>query len=111
MPEIRSELRTDKPGVLTIYIDNRSALNALTTQMQIDLIEALRTEWIGIADEVATFVQKHLPTHLLSEYRHANELALLPLFNKLAETLIARGLLTPPENQLGAEGCWMIVKQ
>ena len=42
MPEIRSELRADKPGVLTIYIDNRPALNALTTQMQIDLIEALQ---------------------------------------------------------------------
>lgn len=42
MPEIRSELRPDKPGVLTIFIDNQKALNALTTQMQIDLIEALR---------------------------------------------------------------------
>lgn len=42
MPEIRSEMRADKPGVLTIFIDNRKALNALTTQMQIDLIETLR---------------------------------------------------------------------
>ena len=42
MPEIRSELRADKPGVLTIYIDNRPALNALTSQMQTELIEALR---------------------------------------------------------------------
>ena len=42
MPEIRCELRADKPGVLTIYIDNRPALNALTSQMQTELIEALR---------------------------------------------------------------------
>lgn len=42
MPEIRSERRKDKPGVLTIFLDNRPALNALTTQMQIDLIDALR---------------------------------------------------------------------
>ena len=42
MPEIRTELRADKPGLLTIYIDNRKALNALTTQMQIDLIDVLK---------------------------------------------------------------------
>ena len=42
MGEIRTERRTDKPGVLTIYIDNQKSLNALTTQMQIDLIETLR---------------------------------------------------------------------
>lgn len=41
MPEIRCETRADKPGVLTIVLDNRPALNALTTQMQIDLVAAL----------------------------------------------------------------------
>ena len=42
MPEIRTERRTDKPEVLTILIDNQKALNALTTQMQIDLIRVLK---------------------------------------------------------------------
>ena len=41
MAEIRCETRPDKPGVLTIVLDNRPALNALTTQMQIDLVDAL----------------------------------------------------------------------
>ena len=42
MPEIRTERRADKPEVLTIFIDNQKALNALTTQMQIDLIRVLK---------------------------------------------------------------------
>lgn len=76
-----------------------------------DVIMSIREAWEGIADEIATFARKNLPAHLLGEYRYVNELASLPVFTKLVETLMGRGLLTLPENQLGAEGCWMVVKK
>ena len=47
----------------------------------------------------------------LGEWSFANELASLPVFDALVEALIERGLLTPPENRLGAEGCWMSVEK
>lgn len=37
-------------------------------------------------------------------------LAGLPLFTALVESLIERGLLTPPKDGLGAEGCWLAVE-
>lgn len=33
----------------------------------------------------------------------------LPIRDGVVQTLIQRGLLTPPEDGIGAEGCWMSV--
>lgn len=58
----------------------------------------------------AGFIRRTLPAHLLCEWEQANMLAGLPLFTALVESLIERGLLTPPKDGLGAEGCWLAVE-
>ena len=64
-----------------------------------------------IAEELAVLLRKILPPHLLGEYRFANLLAGVPLDDSLIETLIEKGLLTAPENGVGAEGMWMQVEK
>ncbi len=63
------------------------------------------------AKELAALIRKFLPDHLLPDYAFANMLAGIPMFDLLADDLIARGLLIPPEDGIGAEGCWMIVEK
>ena len=64
-----------------------------------------------IAEELSVLLRKILPAHLLGEYRFANILAGIPLDDSLIETLIAKGLLTAPENGVGAEGMWMQIEK
>jgi hypothetical protein len=75
------------------------------------LEEVLLPEADSVAEEMTEFLKKTLPSHLIAEYRYANALAALPIFDTLIEALIDEGLLIPPENGIGAEGCWMITKR
>jgi len=72
---------------------------------------ALQNEWFDIASEIASFIKKAIPEHLIAEYRYVNDIAALPLFTKLTEALLEYRLLKLPERELGAEGCWMTVKK
>lgn len=69
----------------------------------------LSAEAEQVAEEVATFIRKNLSTHLLEDYWLVNSLANLPVFDILMEALIEKGLMTPPENGIGAEGISMSV--
>ena len=62
-----------------------------------------------IADALSALLRQILPAHLLGEYRYANDLASIPVNDSIIETLISKGLLTAPENGVGAEGMWMRV--
>lgn len=73
--------------------------------------EVLTKEAAAIAEKLADLIRKNVPEYLYGEWSFANELASLPVFDALVEALIERGLLTPPENRLGAEGCWMSVEK
>lgn len=64
-----------------------------------------------VASEIAAFLRKALPEHLIPEYVHGNSLAAMPVLDTLIEFLIERGLLTPPENGRGAEGVWMYLEK
>lgn len=64
-----------------------------------------------LAKSLFKILKKAIPDHLLDEWHLANSLANLPVLDALIESLIERGILTPPENGLGAEGCWMAVKK
>ena len=68
-----------------------------------------RIEAEQAAREMADLIRTLLPEHLLPDYTHANTLASLPVVDEAVERLIDRGILTPPENGIGAEGCWMTV--
>lgn len=62
-----------------------------------------------VAEKVATLIKKVVPEYLLGEWRLANCLANMPVLDAVVEVLIDKGILTPPENGIGAEGCWMSV--
>lgn len=62
-----------------------------------------------IAEEISKFIKKNVPEFFLSEYRSVNALASLPVRNIADEALIEKGLITPPESRVSAEGCWMTV--
>ena len=64
-----------------------------------------------IAQALAALIKKSVPDYLLGEWRFANNLANMPILDSVVEALIERGILTPPENGIGAEGCWMYVEK
>ena len=57
------------------------------------------------SEALVTFVQVARRANVHSR----NILAALPILDALVEALIEKGLLVPPENGIGAEGCWMSV--
>lgn len=66
-------------------------------------------EALAVAEEMAALIKKNVPEYLLGEWRFANRLANMPVLDGVVEMLIERGILTPPEDGVGAEGCWMSV--
>ena len=64
-----------------------------------------------VASKVAELIKKSVPDYLIGEWRFANYLASLPILDSVVECLIEKGVLTPPEDGLGAEGCWMFVEK
>ncbi len=62
-----------------------------------------------VAAKVAELIKKSVPEYLHGEWKLANTLANMPILDAVVEVLIEKGILTPPENGIGAEGCWMSV--
>ena len=65
----------------------------------------------SIAKELADLIKDALPDYLIGEWFFANSLAGLPMVDALVEALIERGILIPPKDGIGAEGCWMEVEK
>ena len=63
----------------------------------------------AVAEKIAALIRKAVPDYLLGEWRFANQLASMPVLDSVVEVLIEKGILTPPEDGVGAEGCWMSV--
>lgn len=64
-----------------------------------------------VAEKIAELIKRALSDYLYGEWERANTLAALPILDSVVEALIEKGTLTPPENGIGAEGCWMSVKK
>lgn len=64
-----------------------------------------------IAGKIAQLIYDSVPDYLLSEWTFANTLAALPVIDSVVEILIEKGMLIPPEDGIGAEGCWMGVER
>ena len=62
-----------------------------------------------VAEKIAALIKKVVPEYLLGEWKLANRLANMPVLDAVVEFLIEKEILTPPENGIGAEGCWMSV--
>ena len=65
----------------------------------------------AVAEKIAALIKKSVPDYLLGEWGLANNLASMPILDSVVEALIEKGVLTPPENGIGAEGCWMSVEK
>ena len=95
--------------ILVNEIDNNKKLfkisNSLCNNGYLD------TEAELIADKLAELIKASIPEYLWGEWEFANALADLPVLEAVVEHLIEKGVLTPPENGIGAEGCWMSVKK
>lgn len=64
-----------------------------------------------IAEKIAELIKKSVPDYLIGDWSYANTLAGMPLLDAIVEYLIEKGVLTPPEDGIGAEGCWMFVEK
>lgn len=62
-----------------------------------------------VAEKIASLIKNNVPYYLLDEWRFANVLAAMPILDSVVEALIDKGILVPPEDGLGAEGCWLSV--
>ena len=89
----------------------RQLNNIVEDALDADLADRFGEEIEATAAEIATLIRRALPEHLLPEYRLANMLAALPVLDTLVESLIERGILTPPEDGVGAEGCYMFLQK
>lgn len=61
------------------------------------------------AQKIYALFKKAIPEYLLNEWRLANSLANLPVLDSVVENLIQNKILIPPEDGVGAEGCWMSI--
>ncbi len=92
-------------------------VNALSDRARLfDISNALQNGYFDadaeiVAAKVAELIKKSVPDYLLGEWRLANNLASMPILDAVVECLIEKGLLTPPEDGIGAEGCWMSVEK
>ena len=63
------------------------------------------------ADKLAALFRKAIPDYLMGEWGCANALANGPVLDAVVDCLIEKGMLVPPENGIGAEGCYMFVSK
>ena len=81
-----------------------------------NLAIALNDNTEGIVDEIAkelsAFMRNHIPKHLLNEYEYyIGCIAAVRFLHETIESCICEGLLSEPENRVGAEGVLMIVER
>lgn len=73
--------------------------------------EDLEKEAREAAGQIAGQIRRTVPDYLLGEWRLANVLAGMPVLDAVVEDFIEKGLLIPPEDGIGAEGCWMSLEK
>lgn len=65
-----------------------------------------------IAKELSEFMRKHIPEHLINEYEYYTGcIAGVRFLHETIEACIREGLLSEPENKIGAEGVLMVVEK
>ena len=94
--------------ILACELSNRSKLFDISNSLQNGYFDE---DAKMVAEKIAALIKKALPEHLLGEWKFANSLASMPILDAVVECLIEKGVLTPPENGIGAEGCWMSVEK
>ena len=94
--------------ILVNKMDEESKLFDISNGLRNGYFE---TEAEVVAEKLAELIKNALPEYLWGEWAYANTLANLPVLETVVECLIEKGVLIPPENDIGAEGCWMSVRK
>ena len=94
--------------ILVNRISDNDKLFAISNGLRNGYFEA---EAEIVAQKLAVLIKKSIPDHLYGEWAFANRLANMPILDAVVECLIEKGVLTPPEDGIGAEGCWMSVEK
>ncbi len=91
------------------------AIHRADGQLLYDILEplgqALEKDAREVANQLAAFIRKTVPTHLLGQWSKVCDMAHAPMQNVVIEALIKKGYLTPPKDGIGAEGCLIMVEE
>lgn len=102
-------LRRENDMLYTKILVNDAQDNNRLFDISKGLLQAFEEDCQIIAKKLAILIRKSVPGYLLGEWKFANILANMPVLDSVVESLIEQGVLIPPENGIGAEGCWMNV--
>ena len=94
--------------ILVTTLDDSEKLFEISNGLKNGYFDA---EAEAVAEKLAALFKASIPEYLLEEWGFANSLANMPVLDAVVECLIEKGVLTPPENGIGAEGCWMSVRK
>ncbi len=94
--------------ILVSSIETRNKLFAISNRLYNGYFDSDAEK---VAEIIAKLIKAELPEYLLNEWCLANSLASMPILDAVVECLIEKGVLTPPEDGIGAEGCWMSVEK
>ena len=94
--------------ILVTTLDDSEKLFEISNGLKNGYFDA---EAEAVAEKLAALFKASIPEYLLEEWGFANSLANMPVLDAVVECLIEKGVLTSPENGIGAEGCWMSVKK
>ncbi|MDE7222573.1 MAG: RNA polymerase sigma factor [Acetatifactor sp.] len=93
-----------------VVLDSASCGEKELWKMADMLLENTRELACALAKDLAGFIKKHIPTHLMGEYPYYNTcIASNHFFHAVVEECISQGILNAPENPLGSEGVLMIL--
>ncbi len=97
-----------KPAIVVLDNDFDQALWSIAD----GLVERTGELARNLAAELAEFMKKHIPPHLMSEYVYYNNcIACNRFFHDVVEECIDQGTLNAPANPLGPEGVLMILEK
>ncbi len=93
-----------------VVIDKKNEMEFY--QLSFDLNNDMGDIIDQIAGELTEFMRTHIPEHLMNEYQiYTTLISGIRILSKAIEKCIDKGLLSEPENRLGAEGIYMVVKK
>ena len=99
---------TLEPRILVFKEEDQSAFYNLLSDFDGDSKRIAEK----IARDIAAYMKKQIPKHLIDEYQYYNSLiASARLLHSAVEECIKEGLLIPPKNRTGPEGTFITVKK
>ena len=94
--------------ILAARLEDSEAIYKISQNLSDGYFDADAEE---VAVRLAELFKSAIPAHLINEWQFANSLANMPILDAVIESLIEKGVLVPPENGIGAEGCWMFLEK